>query len=83
VKYNPNVIGDLKEAFRTLTLENLQGSAIDAAGALLSGIGGKRDGSGFAKFLGLKGNEYFKLRGNLKSVGEYIYPISEFNYTIQ
>jgi hypothetical protein len=80
---NANISQDLKGIFLDLNPLNLAGSAGAAAGALLSGIGGKRDGSGFAKFLGLKGNEYFKLKGELKSVGKFAYPISDFNYTIQ
>lgn len=71
-----NLRQELGEAFITL-------NPADGVSALLNGIGGKRDGSGFAKFLGLKGNDKFKLRGNLKTVGEYAYPISDFNYTIQ
>jgi hypothetical protein len=71
-----NLTQELGKAYENLSLTG-------AADALLGAAMGKNDGSGFAKFLGLKGNEYFKLQGALKSVGKFAYPISEFNYTIQ
>jgi len=71
-----NLKQELGEAFATLSVN-------DASNALVGALGGKNDGSGFAKFLGLKGNEYFKLKGDLKSMGKFAYPISDFNYTIQ
>jgi hypothetical protein len=71
-----NLKQELGDAFATLSVN-------DAGNALVGALGGKNDGSGFAKFLGLKGNEYFKLKGELKSTGKFAYPISDFNYTIQ